>query len=1172
MRKFLLTLATVFVAVMAMAQDYPVVTTVEELNALDDSTMVEFQDIKVVTIEEDMGYYVQTTYCLSDGTTQIGGNIYPVPAQFSAIGFVHTATNWDGTTYREFYVEELTNVSAFNSLGELLNFAARENYAEIVKNSPSIKAKSGNVIVTHVYNDYVFFYTIVSQGYYNDYIYSAFKIAGASNNWDCFIGAELMPNNGWFGTFTPTVAEYDEDWNLVSYTGSYFELAENCIFWSTNFDPISIMYNSASPSDVNSGYLREAQALRFPSGGTFTANDGKYYYEMNYTVEQYVEGQGWVDVPQTASMEIASNNIDLSQYVGTTSEDFLGGVWDKAITGDSERFLLTEMISSVARYDNIAELLKKGEQYEEEIITAFNNPLQVTYKYDDGQYKFVLIVADESGAFALDYSEAVAFDNEGNPTADYVALQAIQVGDYISDVKGFPQYYFGNSAPRLYGSVMDWSTYETTTYLPTVVSSGSEVKPTMTVTVGDMLNEWSDCQQNSSTPKIASKVVRLLDVQVVDTLDQWGYDITYLVQGTDSMELSNLWGEDKMNFQTFERNNMVGIADYCIINGNYIYQFMPLSQEYITDASLVPEITDLAELPNYEGTPVILKNAEIKAVIEGWYADYYLQDGETFAYGLNACGKYDLLGLYETSEYGNSFTVLEVKAVYGFASIGDIATYTQLVPEAAGTEYDVYGEMIVTHVDGENAFVQYDFINSWGGKEAQGSMVIGLNNAKQGDIIKDIKGVASPCDYYQDANYNYVVDRGAYFTMSEGVEVTVVSSDNAIPYSQAQDVTRIYGSAPTYQATAISVKASSDLLEDGGRYYLQEEAYTYDEEWNAIPVTYTIELVSNTVDLSALVGTTPEDLYVGVLDFKNTTAEDVKMYVHAMKSTNTEYQTIREILEAGPNGDYSLTVSLANPAVITYISYSEYDGTVIVQDETAGIMLSMTSGEGLEDLKVGDAITGVKGCATWSDGYTPYLGAYDQDDWSNYTFTVVSSENNVAAKEVTVAQLNEEERAAVEEYATPVTYVSNLVLLRNVTYTTAVDPYGDEWPCLKQGEDVLFVVKDFAEKYGVVEGQEFDVIGVVDYRRLNYSNLYTIHPRSAADIHAAGVEGVELNNGRIYLDAAYQVVAEGAVEVAIYDVNGRLVGTDNAAGLAKGVYVVRATYADGAVKTAKVVR
>lgn len=1166
MKKILLSLVAAFFATFAMAQDYPVVTSVEELATYADSTMVEFQNIQVVVQEVDMGYYVQTNYCLSDGTTQIGGNVYPVPDCFTAIGFVHTVVSWDGTSYREFYVEKVESVTSFKTLAALLQYGSQESNREVILNSPGVTALEGTIIVTSVYDDYIFYYTMYNSGWYSEPIYGVMSYPGADEEF--LIGDEVMADGGFKGTYTPANIEYDADWNVVSHKGGCFAIDETVDMWAINWKPVPIMYTSCDLRDIASGYLREAQLVRFPGGGKFVERDGKYYYEATYKAEQYIDGQGWVYVDMTASLETVSKYIDLSQYVGVTIEDYLGGVWDYANTGDTDRLILNTFISPITHYDNIADFTAVGEQYEEEILTEFDNPLQVTYKFDDGMFKFVLILADESGAIAVDYSETV---NPDDP--NYAALQAIQVGDYITGVKGYPQYYVNSCAPRIYGSTYDYETYEAVTYVPTVVSSGSAVEPSMTITVGDMINEWVDCQENSTMPKIASQVVRLLDVQVVDTTDTWGYPTTYLIQGTDTMELSNLWGEDKMNFQTYERNNIVGIADYCIINTNYIYQFMPLSQEHITDASLVPEIEDVAELPNYVGVPVILKNAEIKAVIEGWYAEYYLQDGQTMAYGLNACGKYDLLGIYEADEYGSAFTVVEVKEVHGFATIGDIAIYAEGHPEILGTEQNVYGELIVTHVEGDNVFAQYDYINSWGGQEAQGTTLAGLTTTvKAGDIITGIKGISTPCDYYMDDSYNYVVNKGASFAVSADADVTVVSSDNKIPYSATMGVAQVFGSAPTFQATAITLKATSAVVEEGGRYYVKEEGYTYDEEWNAIPVTYSIELISSTVDLATLVGTTPEELFCGVLDYKNTTAEEVKVYVKELKSINTEYQTIREILEAGPNGDYELTVSLANPAVITYIYVTEWSGAITVQDETGAILLALVDGQGTENLKVGDAITGIKGSATWTNGGTAYLGAYDSEDYANYTFTVVSSDNQVEAKEVTIPQLKEEERAILQDNIVPMDYVSYLVLLRNVTYTMAEDEYGEMWPCLKNGEDVLFVTKDFAEKFGVVDGQTFDVTGVVDFRRMNLNNLYTILPRSTADIHTAGVEGVEVNNGRIYLDAAYQVVAEGAVEVAIYDVNGRLVAADNAAGLAKGVYVVRATYADGSVKTAKVVR
>ena len=135
-----------------------------------------------------------------------------------------------------------------------------------------------------------------------------------------------------------------------------------------------------------------------------------------------------------------------------------------------------------------------------------------------------------------------------------------------------------------------------------------------------------------------------------------------------------------------------------------------------------------------------------------------------------------------------------------------------------------------------------------------------------------------------------------------------------------------------------------------------------------------------------------------------------------------------------------------------------------------------------------------------------------------------------------------------------------------------VDSYGEEWPVISQGEDCLLVTKDFAEKFGVELGQQFDLIGVVDNCRINLNYIYTIQPRTIADVAPTGIEGVEADNNTIYLNADYQVVAPGAVAVALYDVNGRQVGTTDAAGLAEGVYVVRATYADGAVVAAKVVR
>lgn len=1170
MRKFLLTLATAFVAAFAIAQDYTqVVSSIEELKALPDETIVLFENIDVVVVEQDMGYYVQKINCLSDGTTQINGETpFPMPLTFTAVGYLHTAEDYDGTTYREFYVMETKSVSKFATLGELVNFASSASNTTYVENSPLITAKNGNAVITHVYGDYVFYYTIVNTGYYNQTVYSVFKVAGASGNPECWLGAELMPNNGWFGKVTPSVAEYDEDWNLVSYKGGNFELSANCIFWSINWTPEPIAYSSCSLSDVDDGYMREAMAVRFPAGGTFVERDGKYFYEATYTTEVYnYDTYEWEFVEKTASIETASNYVDLSQYVGQPIEDFLGGVWDMANTGDSQRLLLTEFISPVARYENISDFLSVGEQQEEEIVTEFNNPLTVTYKFDDGNYKFVLIVEDESGAVAIDYSEAVTFDEEGAPSADYAALKAIEVGDAITGVKGYPQYYNSSRSPVVNGAVYNYSDEALVAYIPTVASKGAEVKPAMTVTVGDMLNEWKDCQENGSTPKIANNVVRLLGVQVLDTLDQWGYDVKYLIQGTDTMELSNLWDEDKMNFQCYDVNNMVGIADYCCINTNYIYQFMPLSQEYITDGSIVPEVSTLDELKANEGLPVVVKNVTTKMVSSGYYADYYIFD-EVMLAGFTVEGTFDLYGIYEEG----AFAVYEVRNVYGFNTIGDLHAYTELFPEAAGQVYSIDGPVVVTQVDGDNVFVQYQG-SQYGRPVMRGEYIKGLNiDANRGDKIQGLRGVATPCDWYMDASYNTFVNKGSNFEMADDAVVSLLGTGNEIEYGASAEFANMIYSLPDLTASAIKIKPVGDILEDGGRYYYRETAYSWDyEKQEQIEVHYTLELVSNDVDLSEYVGAELQDNIIGVLDYKNS-SDDVKLYVHGFASNNIECQNIAEVLAVGPFSDYSMTASIANPVVVTYVYKADWAAGLAVQDETGAIFVSFNDPATVEGIQVGDMVTGIKGGASWGGGTAPALYGYDNGTYLDYPVTVVSQGHSVEPKVVTLAEINADAAKYANYEETTNDYANYLVKVQEVTYTMGVDAYGEEWPCLTQGDDVLFVVKNFAELFAVEEGQTFDMVGVVDYRRMNLSNLFTIQPRSAADFAAAAVEGVEVANGGIYLDAAYQVVAPGAVAVVIYDVNGRQVGTTDAAGLAEGVYVVRATYADGAVVAAKVVR
>ncbi|MBO7154415.1 MAG: hypothetical protein J6V67_00800, partial [Campylobacter sp.] len=543
-------------------------------------------------------------------------------------------------------------------------------------------------------------------------------------------------------------------------------------------------------------------------------------------------------------------------------------------------------------------------------------------------------------------------------------------------MKGFAQYETSQSAPNLTCAYIDYSAddYLTIAFVPEVVSSGNDVKPAMTVTVADLLAEWHYCEESGDMPKIANNVVRLLDVQVVDTLDVYGDKVKYLIQEGDTMELSNLWS--KFGLQTFERNNIVGIADFYALNSNGIYQIQPLSQAHITDASLTPEVSTLEELQANEGTPVIVRNVESVRVPVSSYETYYFIFDEVVAYGLDIAGRFDVCGMYENGE----FTVYELVAVHSFATIDDLNAYVVEFPDAANVAYDVYGHVLVTHVDGNNVFVQYDGLDLYGGSALKGTVLMGVTaEVEQGDLIEGIKGVSTPCVYHEE-NYNPVVDKGSSFVLAEDAQITVLSRENEIKYASANEYVYMNYNVVDAQGAAVKITPVGTISEKDGRYFYTEIGFTYDFELDQeIQVEYTLELVSSTVNLAEWIGADFKGFSIaGVLDYKNT-SDDVKLYVHGLVSNTVECDNIADLIETADNGDIKMTHLITNPVVVTYVYTTEWSAGLALQDETGAIFLSYNNPETVAHVKIGDSVTGVKGTPSWGAGTSPALFGYDDN-------------------------------------------------------------------------------------------------------------------------------------------------------------------------------------------------
>ncbi len=588
------------------------------------------------------------------------------------------------------------------------------------------------------------------------------------------------------------------------------------------------------------------------------------------------------------------------------------------------------------------------------------------------------------------------------------------------------------------------------------------------------------------------------------------------------------------------------------------------------------EISDLSELQNHIGEEVVLLNAEVHAVDEGFYKDYMLSDNVTFVEGFIYCGVFDFQGVYTDGV----FSVNKVVQVHGFNTISELDNYVRdYSTDTEEVVFSVLNPMIVTHVEGGNVFVQYEGVNDYGVTMMRSNMLTGIDiDVKLGDKITGVRGVSHPCDYYQDEKSQYHVNRGCYFVLSDDAELSVVSSRNEVDYgSNSVDLPSLQFSAYRYNSSAVSLSSGGNVIAEKGRFYYEVEQYETVENpmtgrYEERLVYYSLELKSNVVDLTSYVDTEMKDLFVGVYNYKNTTENDDCFYVDGVQSTNRGFESISELIARGSASD-KIGV-LENPAVVSYIFLPDWRNTValVVQDATGGIFVQFEDESMIEGINIGDSITSIRGVASWGIYASPCIQV-----GKGSPVTVVSVDNDVLAWKVSLSELCEEYRISTTTFKAPTNWVNRLVELNNVLYSTGVDEYGDERPCLVDGEDVLWLEKDFGTRYNMEVGSYYDVCGIVDYCRLNREYLYTIIPRTVADVWPAGVDGIEIENETIYINAEQQVVARGAASMVIYDINGRAVVnvkdevTDLVA-LSHGVYVVQATYPDGTVSVAKIVR
>ncbi len=589
------------------------------------------------------------------------------------------------------------------------------------------------------------------------------------------------------------------------------------------------------------------------------------------------------------------------------------------------------------------------------------------------------------------------------------------------------------------------------------------------------------------------------------------------------------------------------------------------------------EVTSSEELKANVGVRVCWKNFEPKIVLqEGWFpgefekVKYTPDEGAQIYYeGQILPAKFDAYGTYIVEEDNGlaGFMIDSVATIQAFQTLGDLANFVDYyaTEEQKIASYDVKEPVIVTYVDMQfgKFYVQYEYELNRGWNTV--TMIGGLECYVPGgmELLSEGEEVVDP---YSLQVGDKVLVRGVYTPAVMKAETDTLLA----PATFAFETTTLVSKGNEFEkSTVVTVsqakeEALSSYIKIKGGVVTRPMPNVYLVKYSDGDSLFVMP-TSRLINLDMYIGAeAPElDKMLGGIFVYNPSFGNYMLYLIELIETKVYYDNIAALLAAGPQKDESIQQALKNPVLVTYF-YDNYGAIeVFVEDETGALHLSSGFDPFETELAIGDLISGVSGSLNLRDyAGNPVLNCYDPLTYMPIDLVVESHDNEVVPTEVTIAELvaDYEENASVSLSQ----WANRLVVVKDVT--SVISEENENYGYLVQNEAKL--------DYSVYQWNEsayetydrMNVTGIVDYSTINFASMYTIFPRSQADIEevkeddATNVELVEVAN--VYSENGL-IVAEG--EFQIFTVTGQNV-TDMNGNLEGGVYVVRTANA-----TAKVI-
>lgn len=502
----------------------------------------------------------------------------------------------------------------------------------------------------------------------------------------------------------------------------------------------------------------------------------------------------------------------------------------------------------------------------------------------------------------------------------------------------------------------------------------------------------------------------------------------------------------------------------------------PEQEETQTDTATVTSMQEvIAALGTRTKVVVLYKNLKPITKTSGQFFDDYMPDGTTKLNmgGYTLPADFDCYGTYSAADA--RFTVDSITDLHAFANLYLLKNYYESNKTDANilNPLNITEPVVVSGVDGNNVFVQYTYARISNDMFNEHLVINGNHTLKIGDQIATFTAKYNKSTSLTLDEENTTLVRNAYFSV-EATSLGTITTGNTIKYKTLSSIRNI----ATQAGAAAQLPAGGIVIKDNNKYF-----YTIG--------TDSLQLRPATgVDLESFVGKEMELSIKGIVDYCNTADYANAFIVNNIKEINTNYESISQWLNAASEGEGE--GSLKNPVVVTLSVYQSNKQHIFIGDNTGGLVLIGNIGEKIDSIKIGHVLTGISGKLDFSDTKkAPQLSIPNN-------IQIVDSGRTIEPTEITFADILEEEDNAINNGRPAIKYANRLVKINKIVDGKNPDRKNG-W--LVQGGDTILYSKTTLYSFSsLFTTTPFSVIGIVDFRTLNSSNLTSIYPRSKEDI------------------------------------------------------------------------